>query len=319
MTKYRLMLAELPAPLMKLEGFFRCRIVSLAIERNDLDTAAEELVAIDTLIGDEPFDWHHDAAIAKTRYLLASGRRDMAEQWAASYLKRVRRLPEKNQLVLLLARIWLERGEFSLVRSWLADVDSLESDWIQTFGDINFRTLAIDFDLVQGNFNRAAQQAQRLAEEAAAARRQSEFLLFSTRLAIAQHQLGHTERSNDSLRPAAEIGASGGFVRAFAVAGFDTATMFDELWSESRSLLGVKTQLHRLLDPMGDRNANLLTKREIEVIQYVSMGRSNQHIADTMFLSVNTVRNHLVNISRRLGASSRSEAVARARQLGILD
>jgi DNA-binding CsgD family transcriptional regulator len=38
-----------------------------------------------------------------------------------------------------------------------------------------------------------------------------------------------------------------------------------------------------------------------------------------MFLSVNTVRNHLVNISRRLGASSRSEAVARARQLGILD
>jgi LuxR family maltose regulon positive regulatory protein len=318
-TKYRLMLAELPAALMKLEGFLRCRIVSLAIERNDLEAAAEELVAIDLLIGDESRDWHHDAAIARTRYLLSSGQRDMAEQWAASYLKRVRRLPEKNQLVLLLARIWLERGEFSLVRSWLADVDSLESDWIQTFGDINFRTLAIDFDLAQGNFKQAAQQAQRLAEEAASTRRRSEFLLFSTRLAIAQHQLGHLERANESLRPAAEIGASGGFVRAFAVTGFDTAMMFDELWSESRGLLGVKTQLHRLFDPMGDRNANLLTKREIEVIQYVSMGRSNQHIADTMFLSVNTVRNHLVNISRRLGASSRSEAVARARQIGILD
>ena len=318
-TKYRLLLAELPVALMKLEGFLRCRIVSLAIERNDLDTAAEELVAIDTLIGDEPTGWHHDAAIARTRYLLASGQRDLAEQWAASYLKRVRRLPEKNQLVLLLARIWLERGEYSLVRSWLADVDSLESDWIQTFGDINFRTLAIDFDLAQGNFKRAAQQAQRLAEEATSTRRQSEFLLFSTRLAIAQHQLGHLERAQESLRPAAEIGARGGFVRAFAVTGFDTATMFDELWSESRNLLGVKTQLHRLFDPMGDRNANLLTKREIEVIQYVSMGRSNQHIADTMFLSVNTVRNHLVNISRRLGASSRSEAVARARQIGILD
>ncbi len=318
-TKYRLMLAELPVALMKLEGFLRCRLVSLAIERNDLDAAAEELVAIDLLIGDEPCDWHHDAAIARTRYLLASGRRDMAEQWAASYLKRVRRLPEKNQLVLLLARIWLERGEFSLVRSWLADVDSHAVDWIQTFGDINFRTLAIDFDLAQGNFKRAAQQAQRLAEEAASTRRLSEFLLFSTRLAIAQHQLGHIERANESLRPAAEIGASGGFVRAFSVTGFDTSAMFDELWSESRGLLGVKTQLHRLFDPTGDRNANLLTKREIEVIQYVSMGRSNQHIADTMFLSVNTVRNHLVNISRRLGASSRSEAVARARQLGILD
>ena len=108
-------------------------------------------------------------------------------------------------------------------------------------------------------------------------------------------------------------------MRAFSVMGFDTAAMFDELWSESRQLLSVKAQLHRLFDPMGDRNANLLTKREIEVIQYVSMGWSNQHIADTMFLSVNTVRNHLVNISRRLGASSRSEAVARARQIGILE
>jgi len=318
-TKYRLMIAELPAALSRLEGFLRCRIISLAIERNDLDAAAEELTAIDLLIGDESFDWHHDAAIARTRYLLASGQRDNAERWASSYLKRVRRLPEKNQLVLLLARIWLERGEYSLVRSWLADVDSLAPDWIEAFGDINFRTLAIDFDLAQGNFKRAAQQAQRLAEEAASTRRQSEFILFSTRLAIAHHRLGHPERANESLRPAAEIGAGGGFVRAFSVTGFDTATMFDELWSESRSLLSVKTQLLRLVDPLGDRNANLLTKREIEVIHYVSMGRSNQHIADTMFLSVNTVRNHLVNISRRLGASSRSEAVARARQIGILD
>src|SRR5690349_19904593 len=111
----------------------------------------------------------------------------MAEQWAANYLKRVLQLRETNPVALLLVRIWLERGEFSLVRSWLADVSSHASDWTQTFGDIKFRTQEIHFDLVQGNFTRAAQQAQRLAEEAASTLRRSEFLLFSTRLAIAQH------------------------------------------------------------------------------------------------------------------------------------
>jgi len=54
-------------------------------------------------------------------------------------------------------------------------------------------------------------------------------------------------------------------------------------------------------------------------LQLVAKSRSNQQIADAIYISINTVRNHLVNICRRLDASSRSEAVARARELGILN
>ena len=62
-----------------------------------------------------------------------------------------------------------------------------------------------------------------------------------------------------------------------------------------------------------------LTRRELEVLRLVAEGKGNQQIADTMYISINTVRNHLVNISQRLEVSSRSAAVARARELGILD
>jgi DNA-binding CsgD family transcriptional regulator len=61
-----------------------------------------------------------------------------------------------------------------------------------------------------------------------------------------------------------------------------------------------------------------LTQREIEVLELVAQGKSNKEIATSLFISVNTVRNHLVRISRRLEAGSRTEVVAKARRVGLL-
>jgi DNA-binding CsgD family transcriptional regulator len=58
--------------------------------------------------------------------------------------------------------------------------------------------------------------------------------------------------------------------------------------------------------------------REIELLRLVALGRSNQQIANDLFISANTVRNHLVKICRRLNTSSRLEAVTRAQQLGLI-
>jgi DNA-binding NarL/FixJ family response regulator len=64
--------------------------------------------------------------------------------------------------------------------------------------------------------------------------------------------------------------------------------------------------------------ANLLTQREIEVLELVAQGMTNKQIASTLYISVNTVRNHLVRISRRLDACSRTQVVARARLAGLI-
>ncbi|RPI54913.1 MAG: LuxR family transcriptional regulator, partial [Chloroflexi bacterium] len=61
-----------------------------------------------------------------------------------------------------------------------------------------------------------------------------------------------------------------------------------------------------------------LSERELEVLQLIAEGLTNQEIASKLFLSLNTVKVHTRNIYSKLGAHHRAEAVARARAVGIL-
>jgi LuxR family transcriptional regulator, maltose regulon positive regulatory protein len=62
----------------------------------------------------------------------------------------------------------------------------------------------------------------------------------------------------------------------------------------------------------------LLSARELEVLAHVASGASNRDIAGALFISEATVKSHLTRVLRKLGASSRTEAVARARDLRLL-
>ena len=65
-----------------------------------------------------------------------------------------------------------------------------------------------------------------------------------------------------------------------------------------------------LIEPLNDR--------ELDVLGLVAAGRSNQEIADELYLSVNTVKWHARNAYAKLGVSRRTQAVVRARELGLL-
>ncbi|MCX2184625.1 response regulator transcription factor [Streptomyces sp. SKN60] len=68
---------------------------------------------------------------------------------------------------------------------------------------------------------------------------------------------------------------------------------------------------HRLMDRMRTP-AEALTRRELEVLQLVGEGLSNQQISKALFLSQATVKSHLVHIFAKLGVDSRTAAVATA-------
>ena len=61
-----------------------------------------------------------------------------------------------------------------------------------------------------------------------------------------------------------------------------------------------------------------LSEREREVLQHASDMLSSAEIASQMYISANTVKTHLRNAYRKLAATHRSEAVRRARQLGLI-
>lgn len=60
-----------------------------------------------------------------------------------------------------------------------------------------------------------------------------------------------------------------------------------------------------------------LTHREREILDLIAQGRSNQTIAQQLFLSQKTVRNHVSNIFTKLQVADRAEAIVRAREAGL--
>jgi len=79
----------------------------------------------------------------------------------------------------------------------------------------------------------------------------------------------------------------------------------------------VVTASQEIASPAGNL-VEPLSQRELEVLHLMALGRTNQEIARQLIVSPGTVKAHTASIYRKLDVANRTEAVARARQLGIL-
>ena len=61
-----------------------------------------------------------------------------------------------------------------------------------------------------------------------------------------------------------------------------------------------------------------LSKREYEVLQQLAKGATNKQIADSLFISENTVKTHLSNIYDKLQVKRRTQAIGKAREMGLI-
>lgn len=69
-------------------------------------------------------------------------------------------------------------------------------------------------------------------------------------------------------------------------------------------------QMEQLVDP--------LSERELEILRMITRGASNKEVADQLFIAEGTVKNHMTHILRKLGVRDRTQAVLKARELGLL-
>jgi LuxR family maltose regulon positive regulatory protein len=67
-----------------------------------------------------------------------------------------------------------------------------------------------------------------------------------------------------------------------------------------------------------ERLSEPLSKRELDVLALIAAGKSNMEIASSLFVSMSTVKSHINNLYRKLGARSRTQAIARARELDLI-
>jgi LuxR family maltose regulon positive regulatory protein len=73
--------------------------------------------------------------------------------------------------------------------------------------------------------------------------------------------------------------------------------------------------------PLASRVASLvepLTDRELEVLRLIADGLGNAAVARTLYVAPSTVKSHVNHVFTKLGVASRTQAVARARELGLL-
>ena len=74
----------------------------------------------------------------------------------------------------------------------------------------------------------------------------------------------------------------------------------------------------RYLDRIRPRQEGELTKRELDILRLLALGRQNKEIARALSISPNTVKFHVTNLCTKLGAANRGEAAARARELQLI-
>ena len=121
---------------------------------------------------------------------------------------------------------------------------------------------------------------------------------------------------------ALRAGASGYLVKdcstdeiadAVRMAANDEATLSPEF---ARSMLDEVRRIDP--DPADDDADRVVTKREVEVLQLIADGCSTPEVAERLFISQKTVKNHLASIYQKLDARDRTQAVLQAVRMGIV-
>ena len=150
--------------------------------------------------------------------------------------------------------------------------------------------------------------------------------------AVAHHAHSESNEAVQLLGEALALAEPGGFIRIFVDEGIPMARLLSEAAAHgimpnyiSRLLAVFEAEAQMSEDssdlpsaPPDQSPTEPLSQRELEVLQLIAQGLSNREISERLFLALITVKGHNRNIYRKLQVRRRTEAVARARELGLL-
>jgi LuxR family maltose regulon positive regulatory protein len=228
------------------------------------------------------------------------------------------------------ADYWAQAGNYSAAQQW-AEERGLSADRVIDYlGDYELYALTRLW-IVKDQADEADALASRLVANAEASGRFGREIDFLVLQALARQKAGRQVAALQSLRQALEMGEAEGYIRTFLDEG---QQLLDMLLYISRKktrasayarLLLSKAKGHKAQEQKGIHSSQQLkplieplTHREIAVLRQMASGDSNQEIAQRLVISVGTVKAHIYHITAKFGARSRTEAVARAREAGLL-
>jgi LuxR family maltose regulon positive regulatory protein len=248
---------------------------------------------------------------------------------AAESLMRSRQINSRGPAWVEMAHVWLwlAQGNLEACQGWVKAHANIVPD--QPGVDGSEHLILARILLAQGNPSAAMKIISQLLQECETVGRTGAVIELLVFQALALQQKGDIASALKVLERALFLAAPEGYVRVFLDQGMPMKTLLRQIKVESASL---KNYLNKLLASYESASSLVhaystdgsqplidpLSARELEVLGLVAAGKSNQQIANELFLATGTVKKHLNNIFGKLNVQNRTECVVRARELQLL-
>jgi LuxR family maltose regulon positive regulatory protein len=300
----------------------------------DLESAAEDLETAKEL-GEQVKlpDWQYRWCIAQARLWETLGDLDGAlDQLEEAERVFVRTpLPDVRPIAAMKTRVWIRQGRIAESLKWARE-RSLSADddlsYLREYEHITLARIGIarykndQADDTIKDTLRLLQRLLKAAEEGRRGRSVIEILLLHALAYQAQREFSP---AFVSLERALNMAEPEGYVRIFLDEGppmaqlLSTAAAQEHMPDYAGKLLA---QFEREKTAFRSKHpqpvAELLSERELEVLNLIAQGFTNREIGERLYLALDSVKGHNRRIFGKLGVKKRIDAVTRARELGLL-
>ena len=310
-------------------------------ERNDLEAATQHLLGSEeqgehTGFPQYRYRWRVAMArILETRVDL-DGALELLDEAERLYVSDFH--PNVRPIAASRARVWVAQGRLGEALGWARERGLSAQDDLGYLREFEHITLArvllarYKSDREERSMLEATGLLERLLTAAEGGGRMGSVIEILVLQARAHEAQGDIPAALVPLERALALAEPEGYVRIFVDEGTPMARLLFEAAARGimpdytgRLLAAFEAEEHKgedgsYLSPASPAQplAEPLSRRELEVLRLIAQGLSNREISERLFLAVITVKGHNRNIFRKLQVRRRTEAIARARELGLL-
>jgi LuxR family maltose regulon positive regulatory protein len=323
--------------------------LGLALLHHEMDNAegfarhwqqAEDLGRRTTLV-DWPYRWHAAQARVKQDGGDYDAALELLDEAKRVYAKNP--VPDLCPVEALKAQVYLRQGHLSKAQAWARAHGVTVRDDLSYLREFEHLTLARIL-MAAGPSQQASELLERLRQAAEAQDRMGSVLEILLAQALAYRAQGDATAAFAALERGLTLAEPEGYVRTFVDEGGVLRLLIADFRAliekqgrlEGQQLIGYVDKLLAAFGKSTDVQPSAFTPalragasvlqpwieplspRELEVLELISQGLSNQEIADRLFLALSTVKGYTRTIFDKLQVQRRTEAVARARALGWL-
>lgn len=238
-------------------------------------------------------------------------------------------------------RLQLKQGDQLDANFWIGKIENqINANESRFENELLLTTLARGY-LAQKKWDKAQKTLSFLNQSTQSTGRMGRLIEILILEALTQHQMGDNEKAITTLAECLGVAKSDGYLRIFLDEGYPIQFLltqwlqgakpgslqdygryllvqFEHELQGSDNLHQIVSQSNKLQSGAGESLVEPLSSRELEVLKLIASGKTNQEIAKELVVARGTIKAHAANIYRKLDVTNRTEAVARARQLGIL-